>query len=48
MTETREAPTTASRSGTYRAAVVHNFGEPLTLEHIPALPLEPGQMRVKV
>jgi alcohol dehydrogenase, propanol-preferring len=32
----------------YRAAVVHDFGSPLTLEQVPARPLEPGQVRVQV
>ena len=32
----------------YRAAVVHAFGEPLDVEEVAALPLEPGQVRVKV
>ena len=38
-----EAPT-----GTYRAAVVHTFGEPLTVEQVPVLGLELGQIRVHV
>jgi propanol-preferring alcohol dehydrogenase len=33
---------------TYRAAVVHGFGEPLVLEEVPARPLDPGQIRVRV
>jgi alcohol dehydrogenase, propanol-preferring len=32
----------------YRAAVVHGFGDPLQVEDVAALPLEPGQVRVKV
>ena len=32
----------------YRAAVVHEFGAPLTVEEVPARALEPGQIRVKV
>ena len=34
--------------GTYRAAVVNDFGLPLALEDVPRLRLEPGQVRVKV
>jgi propanol-preferring alcohol dehydrogenase len=33
---------------TYRAAVVHEFHSPLSLEEVPAQDLEPGQIRVKV
>ena len=33
---------------TYRAAVVRAFGEPLTVEQVPVLGLEPGQVRVRV
>jgi propanol-preferring alcohol dehydrogenase len=32
----------------YRAAVVRGFGDPLAVERVPALPLEAGQIRVKV
>ena len=35
-------------TGTYRAAVVHAFGEPLTVEQVPVLGLELGQVRVHV
>jgi len=38
----RAAPTT------YRAAVVHDFGSPLTVEQVPMPKLGPGQVRVKV
>ncbi len=38
-----EAPPT-----TYRAAVVHEFGSPLTVEHVLMPDLGPGQVRVKV
>jgi alcohol dehydrogenase, propanol-preferring len=38
-----EAPPT-----TYRAAVVHEFGRPLTVEQVPMAELGPGQVRVKV
>ena len=41
-----EAPQTPST--TYRAAVVHAFGEPLTVEQVPVLGLELGQVRVHV
>jgi propanol-preferring alcohol dehydrogenase len=33
---------------TYRAAVVHHFHEPLTVEQVPRRGLEAGQVRVKV
>ncbi len=32
----------------YRAAVVHDFHSPLTVEEVPVRELEPGQIRVKV
>ncbi len=35
-------------TGTYRAAVVHSFGEPLTIEQVPVLGLEHGQVRVRI
>jgi propanol-preferring alcohol dehydrogenase len=38
----------ASPPTTYRAAVVHHFGEPLVVEDVPVRPLEPGQIRVRV
>jgi len=34
--------------GTYAAAVVHEFGEPLAYEQVPRVRLEPGQIRVRV
>jgi alcohol dehydrogenase, propanol-preferring len=34
--------------GPYRAAVVHDFHSPLTVEEVSARPLEPGQIRVQV
>jgi propanol-preferring alcohol dehydrogenase len=40
---TEEVPTT-----TYRAAVVHDFAEPLRLEQVEPRPLAPGQIRVQV
>src|SRR5665647_722409 len=33
---------------TYRAAVVHDFHEPLTVEQVAAVKLQAGQVRVKV
>jgi alcohol dehydrogenase, propanol-preferring len=42
------AETSASTTGTYRAAVVHEFHRPLTMEDVPRQDLEPGQIRVKV
>jgi alcohol dehydrogenase, propanol-preferring len=46
-TTPRSAPS-KSKVGPYRAAVVHEFHAPLTVEEVPALPLEPGQIRVQV
>jgi propanol-preferring alcohol dehydrogenase len=47
---TRTLPTHATEApvGTYRAAVVPAFHEPLTIEHVKPAALEPGQVRVKV
>jgi propanol-preferring alcohol dehydrogenase len=42
MAVARETPST------YRAAVVHQFREPLTIDQVPARELAPGQVRVKV
>jgi alcohol dehydrogenase, propanol-preferring len=39
-----DAPTGA----TYKAAVVHRFNDPLTIEQVELRPLEPGQIRVRV
>jgi propanol-preferring alcohol dehydrogenase len=33
---------------TYKAAVVHDFDRPLTVERVPAVPLASGQVRVRV
>ncbi|HVU79131.1 MAG TPA: zinc-dependent alcohol dehydrogenase [Gaiellaceae bacterium] len=33
---------------TYRAAVVHDFGAPLSVEPVPKVALQPGQIRVRV
>ena len=43
-----EATTTQAPIATYRAAVVHDFAEPLTVEQVPAVSLETGQVRVRV
>jgi propanol-preferring alcohol dehydrogenase len=46
--ETRPELAEARVTATYRAAVVHDFAEPLLVEEVPRLPLEPGQIRVRV
>ena len=46
--ETRPTLAEAGVTATYRAAVVHDFAEPLLVEEVPRLPLEPGQIRVRV
>lgn len=38
----------ATTPSSYRAAVVHEFHAPLTVDEVPAKPLEAGQIRVKV
>jgi propanol-preferring alcohol dehydrogenase len=43
-----EFRTSEGVSTTYRAAVVHDFGSPLSVEHVPMPTLEAGQVRVKV
>jgi propanol-preferring alcohol dehydrogenase len=43
-----EATTTQAPIATYRAAVVHDFSEPLTVEQVPVISLETGQVRVRV
>ena len=46
-TEVRpESP--AAPTASYRAAVVKSFGDPLVVEQVERLALEPGQIRVKV
>jgi alcohol dehydrogenase, propanol-preferring len=49
---TTASPTLSDRPGaataTYRAAVVHDFAEPLVLEEVPKRELGPGQILVKV
>src|SRR6516225_8362437 len=47
LTTPRSVPSD-SKLGPYRAAVVHEFHAPLTVEEVPARPLEPGQIRVQV
>jgi propanol-preferring alcohol dehydrogenase len=46
--ETRPALAETGVAATYRAAVVHDFAEPLLVEEVPRVPLEPGQIRVRV
>ena len=46
--ETRPSPAKSATQTTYRAAVVHDFAEPLVVEEVARLPLEPGQIRVRV
>jgi len=49
MAVTTPTSTTADSSfTTYRAAVVHKFGEPLTIEQVPRRELQRGQVLVKV
>jgi propanol-preferring alcohol dehydrogenase len=49
MTSTQLEQAPAETVGaTYTAAVVHDFVEPLVVEEVPRLTLEPGQIRVKV
>jgi alcohol dehydrogenase, propanol-preferring len=40
--------TTQAAATTYRAAVVHDFNSPLSVEQVPMPELAPGQVRVKV
>jgi propanol-preferring alcohol dehydrogenase len=49
MTVIEEQTTTSETApATYRAAVVHRFHDPLTVEQVPRRELEAGQIRVKV
>jgi propanol-preferring alcohol dehydrogenase len=49
MTVLELQPRAHERPGTtYKAAVVHDFAEPLAVEEVPVQALEPGQIRVKV
>ena len=43
-----ELDTNSGAATTYRAAVVHDFSEPLTIEQVPMRRLGGGQVRVKV
>jgi alcohol dehydrogenase, propanol-preferring len=45
---TPEPTTTEAAPSAYRAAVVHDFHSPLTLQDVSRKELEPGQVRVKV
>ena len=45
-TMTRSAPKKATK--TMKAAVVHEFGEPLTIEEVPVPEVGPGQILVKI
>ena len=47
-TYVREPRTSEAVPTTYRAAVVHDFGSPLTVDQVPMPELGPGQVRVKV
>jgi propanol-preferring alcohol dehydrogenase len=49
MSATEVQPSTTGRATTtYRAAVVHDFAEPLRIDQVPLRPLAPGQIRVQV
>jgi alcohol dehydrogenase, propanol-preferring len=45
---TSKSASSKAKVGPYRAAVVHEFNSPLTVEEVPARPLELGQIRVHV
>jgi propanol-preferring alcohol dehydrogenase len=47
VTEEKTATSQAAPAA-YRAAVVHRFHDPLSVEQVPRRELEPGQIRVKV
>ncbi len=47
-TTTTQTPAVEAPPRTYRAAVVHKFHEPLTVDEVHSRKLEPGQIRVKV
>src|SRR3954453_14769437 len=47
-TATKPSSATIPSTGAYKAAVVHDFESPLTVEQVPRTPLLPGQIRVKV
>jgi propanol-preferring alcohol dehydrogenase len=50
LTATQTSPVSPSDApvASYRAAVVHGFHEPLTVESVPAVTLQAGQVRVRV
>jgi propanol-preferring alcohol dehydrogenase len=48
ITSIPEPQTSEASPTSYRAAVVHEFGRPLTVEQVPMPELGPGQVRVKV
>jgi alcohol dehydrogenase, propanol-preferring len=49
MSATEVRPSSTERATTtYRAAVVHNFAEPLRVEQVARRPLAPGQIRVQI
>ncbi|HET9094482.1 MAG TPA: alcohol dehydrogenase AdhP [Solirubrobacteraceae bacterium] len=48
LTTERIDPVVGRIPTTYRAAVVHDFTEPLAIEHVAPRRLEPGQVRVKL
>jgi propanol-preferring alcohol dehydrogenase len=48
LTTSKPESADGTSAATYRAAVVHEFHGPLTVETIPQRPLEAGQVRVKV
>ena len=47
-TRSAAADLAAPEVASYRAAVVHGFGEPLSIDSVPAVKLQPGQVRVRV
>jgi propanol-preferring alcohol dehydrogenase len=48
VVEIDHTPDTTTTGATYRAAVVHEFKQPLVVEEVAARALAPGQIRVKV
>ncbi len=48
LTTAQDHPAAGQLPTTYRAAVVHGFTEPLSVEHVAPRRLEPGQVRVKL
>jgi alcohol dehydrogenase, propanol-preferring len=45
---TKQSSLDSTTPSTYRAAVVHRFQEPLTLDQVPSPELAPGEVRIKV